>query len=106
MKLLSIKNVSKIFLSFHPSSKWYAERLAVEQAPSKCLSLHADAQQSSADKVTNDKAKKEATEAEQMFKNAELFIQRGMKLKNFSDIEWASSTCSGTTNGGWEYFQL
>lgn len=33
-----------------------------------------------------DKAKKEATEAERMFKNAELFIQRGMRLKN-SDIE-------------------
>lgn len=86
MKLLSIKNVSKIFLSFHPSSKWYAKRLAVEQGPSKCLSLHADAQQSSAEEVTKDKAKKGATEAERMFKNVELFIQQGMKLKNFSDI--------------------
>ena len=47
-----------------------------------------DAEQSSPNvELTNDQAKKEVAEAERMIKMLTCLIQRGMKLKNFSDIE-------------------
>lgn len=73
---------SDVIKAIKGASKRYAECLAAEKGPPKHPSL-----QSSAVVVTKDKPKKEAAEAERVFKYAELLIQRGMKLKNFPDIE-------------------
>ncbi|KAH7946553.1 hypothetical protein HPB52_000946 [Rhipicephalus sanguineus] len=77
---------SDVIKAVKGASRRYAERLAAEERPSKRMRI--DAEQSSPNvELTNDQAKKEVAEAERMIKNADLLIQRGMKLKNFSDIE-------------------
>ncbi|KAH7975828.1 hypothetical protein HPB52_005634 [Rhipicephalus sanguineus] len=86
MALSTLKVNSDVIKAVKGASRRYAERLAAEERPSKRMRI--DAEQSSPNvELTNDQAKKEVAEAERMIKNADLLIQRGMKLKNFSDIE-------------------
>ncbi|XP_049269866.1 uncharacterized protein LOC125757763 [Rhipicephalus sanguineus] len=86
MALSTLKVNSDVIKAVKGASRRYAERLAAEERPSKRMRI--DAEQSSPNvELTNDQAKKEVAEAERMIKNVDLLIQRGMKLKNFSDIE-------------------
>lgn len=66
------------------ASKRYSERLAQEKQALK--QLRTDVEQSTPNDSEAD-AQNEAVDAERMLKNAELLIERGMKQKNFGDIQ-------------------
>lgn len=66
------------------ASKRYSER--IEQEKQALKRLRTDAEQSAPSGSQAD-AQDEAVDAERMLKNAELLIERGMKQKNFGDIQ-------------------
>lgn len=66
------------------ASKRYSERM--EQEKQALKRLRTDAEQSTPSESEAD-TQNDAVDAERMLKNAELLIERGMKQKNFGDIQ-------------------